>query len=161
MRVEAAMVEGLPWVAVSDTGCGVPPQDRDEDLPPLLSRRAQRAGHGLGLSIAQTIADLHGFQLTVEDNSPGARFVMRASAKAAARPGAGGRVIRRFRVRAPAGVFIQILFSGSARLPQASRSRSLASCQPGGWRHGLACPDIAVESWSRRRVKCSLSSVLL
>ena len=31
-------------------------------------------GHGLGLSIAQTIAHLHGFKLTVEDNDPGARF---------------------------------------------------------------------------------------
>ena len=54
------------------------------DLPAVLSRRerGEVSGHGLGLSIAQTIANLHGFQLTVEDNRPGARFVMRAAAKA-------------------------------------------------------------------------------
>ncbi len=81
VRVEAAMVEGLPWVAVSDTGCGVPPQDRERIFRRFF--RGERSdGHGLGLSIAQTIADLHGFQLTVEDNNPGARFVLRASAKA-------------------------------------------------------------------------------
>ncbi len=81
VRVEAAMVEGLPWIAVSDTGCGVPPQDKERIFRRFF-RGERSGGNGLGLSIAQTIADLHGFQLTVEDNSPGARFVMRASAKA-------------------------------------------------------------------------------
>jgi signal transduction histidine kinase len=85
VRVEVETVEGLPRVSVSDTGRGVPPADRTR-----IFRRFYRgegadgvAGHGLGLSITQTIANLHGFQLTVEDNHPGARFVMRASEKAA------------------------------------------------------------------------------
>ena len=84
MRVEARTVEGVPRLAVSDTGRGVPSQDRDR-----IFRRFYRgegaqnvSGHGLGLSIAQAIANLHGFQLDVEDNHPGARFVMRATAKA-------------------------------------------------------------------------------
>lgn len=71
-------------LTVSDTGRGVPSLDRAR-----IFRRFYRgeggqnaSGHGLGLSIAQTIAHLHGFQLTVEDNRPGARFVMRATAKA-------------------------------------------------------------------------------
>jgi signal transduction histidine kinase len=81
VRVEAAMVEGLPWVAVSDTGCGVPPQDKERIFRRFF-RGERSGGNGLGLSIAQTIADLHGFQLTVEDNNPGARFVMRASTNA-------------------------------------------------------------------------------
>ncbi|HZZ62048.1 MAG TPA: HAMP domain-containing sensor histidine kinase [Roseiarcus sp.] len=76
--VEAAMVEGLPWVAVSDTGCGVPLQDREKIFRRFF-RGERSEGHGLGLSIAQTIADLHGFLLTAEDNNPGVRFVMRAS----------------------------------------------------------------------------------
>jgi signal transduction histidine kinase len=83
VRVEASMVDGLPWLSVSDTGPGVPLQDRGR-----IFRRFYRGegaesapGHGLGLNIAQTIADLHGFQLTVEDNNPGARFVMRPAAK--------------------------------------------------------------------------------
>jgi signal transduction histidine kinase len=81
VRVEAAVVDGLPWVAVSDTGCGVPPQDKERIFRRFF-RGERSGGNGLGLSIAQTIADLHGFQLTVEDNNPGARFVMRASTKA-------------------------------------------------------------------------------
>ena len=81
VRVEAAMVDGLPLAAVSDTGCGIPPQDKQKIFRRFF-RGERSEGHGLGLSIAQTIADLHGFQLTVEDNNPGARFVLRASAKA-------------------------------------------------------------------------------
>ena len=87
VRVEAGLVDDLPRISVSDTGPGIPPQDRAR-----IFRRFYRgeiaedvSGHGLGLSIAQTIADLHGFELTVEDNHPGARFVMRAAAKASLR----------------------------------------------------------------------------
>ena len=71
----------MPRVEVSDTGCGVSPQDRDKIFRRFF-RGERSEGHGLGLSIAQTIADLHGFQLTVEDNNPGARFILRGSAKA-------------------------------------------------------------------------------
>ncbi len=83
VRVEAETIDGLPRLAVSDTGRGIPPQDRAR-----VFRRFFRGdgddvpGHGLGLNIAQTIANLHGFQLTVEDNNPGARFVMAPMAKA-------------------------------------------------------------------------------
>jgi signal transduction histidine kinase len=83
-QVTATEIGGLPCVEVRDTGPGVAPADRD-----LIFRRFYRAaaaegavGHGLGLSIARTIAELHGFELRVEDNAPGARFVMRAAAKA-------------------------------------------------------------------------------
>ena len=49
------------------------------------SGRADTPGHGLGLSIAETIADLHGFELTVEDNQPrGAFRIARGGAKAGA-----------------------------------------------------------------------------
>ncbi len=81
VRVKANMVDGSPSAEVSDSGCGVAPQDRDKIFRRFF--RGERSdGHGLGLSIAQTIADLHEFQLSVEDNNPGARFVLRASARA-------------------------------------------------------------------------------
>jgi signal transduction histidine kinase len=77
-------IDGRPVVEVRDSGPGVPVADRD-----LIFRRFYRApsgdgdvGHGLGLSIAHNIAQLHGFELSVEDNAPGALFIMRAAAKA-------------------------------------------------------------------------------
>ncbi len=83
VRVEAKIVEGFPRLAVCDTGRGVPSEERKR-----IFRRFYRgegaesvSGHGLGLSIAQAIANLHGFQLDVEDNRPGARFIMRANVK--------------------------------------------------------------------------------
>ena len=39
-------------------------------------------GHGLGLSIAETIANLHGFELVLVDGHGGACFELRAAAKA-------------------------------------------------------------------------------
>ncbi len=84
VQVEAETVDGLPRLSVSDTGLGVPSQDRARIFRRFYrGEDAQDApGHGLGLSIAQTIAHLHGFQLTVEDATPGARFVMSPAAKA-------------------------------------------------------------------------------
>ncbi len=83
-RIEAATVEGRPFVRVSDTGRGVPPQERERIFRRFYQgeRDGRSSGHGLGLSIAETIAKLHGFNLTVEDNNPGARFEMRGADKA-------------------------------------------------------------------------------
>jgi signal transduction histidine kinase len=84
VQVTAAATEGGPCIMVSDSGPGVAPGDRE-----LIFKRFYRAadgeravGHGLGLSIARNIAELHGLNLSVEDNAPGARFVMRAAGKA-------------------------------------------------------------------------------
>ena len=62
------------------------PQERERSLTVSIaaSEAAQTPGHGLGLSIAETIANLHGFKLTVEDNNPGARFELRATSSAPA-----------------------------------------------------------------------------
>ena len=66
---------------MSDTGVGVPPQERARIFERFYrgERSGKSPGHGLGLSIAETIANLHGFKLTVEDNNPGARFELRAA----------------------------------------------------------------------------------
>jgi signal transduction histidine kinase len=84
VRVETRLVDGLPLVVVADNGPGVAPHERSR-----IFRRFYRGenapaapGHGLGLSLAQTIVNLHGFELAVEDNNPGARFTIQAAAKA-------------------------------------------------------------------------------
>jgi signal transduction histidine kinase len=86
VRIEARMAEGRPFALVSDTGVGVPPQERAKIFDRFYrsERTVQTPGHGLGLSIAETIAKLHGFKLTVEDNNPGARFELRAASSAPA-----------------------------------------------------------------------------
>ena len=87
VRIEARLADGRPFVRVSDTGVGVPPQERARIFDRFYrgEKSGQSPGHGLGLSIAETIASLHGFRLTVEDNNPGSRFELRAAAPAPGR----------------------------------------------------------------------------
>ena len=87
VRIEARTVNERPFVCVSDTGVGVPPQERTRIFERFYrgDRSGKSPGHGLGLSIAETIANLHGFKLTVEDNNPGARFEFHAAASARGR----------------------------------------------------------------------------
>jgi signal transduction histidine kinase len=87
VRIEARTVNERPFVCVSDTGVGVPSQERTRIFERFYrgARSGKSPGHGLGLSIAETIANLHGFKLTVEDNHPGARFELRAAASTEAR----------------------------------------------------------------------------
>ncbi len=84
--VAADLVSGQARVVVSDSGPGVAPADRDKIFRRFFrsERNGPASGNGLGLSIAAAIAKLHGFSLKVEDNFPGARFVLRADR------GAGG-----------------------------------------------------------------------
>jgi len=85
---------------VSDTGVGVPPQERTRIFERFYrgERSGKSAGQGLGLSIAETIAILHGLKLTVEDNNPGARFELRAT-----RPATGRLAQDRRGARLPTG----------------------------------------------------------
>ncbi len=63
---------------VSDNGPGVEPIERDKIFRRFYRSKKSRhiPGTGLGLSMAATIADVHGFDLRVEDNEPGAAFAM-------------------------------------------------------------------------------------
>jgi signal transduction histidine kinase len=80
--IKACKDGDLPLVTVSDNGGGVPPQERSKIFDRFYQGAdASATGHGIGLNIAETIAHMHGFELSVEDNNPGARFVLRASAK--------------------------------------------------------------------------------
>jgi signal transduction histidine kinase len=65
-------------IRVSDNGPGIAPFEREQIFKRFY--RSQKCHHipgtGLGLSMAATIADVHGFDLHVEDNQPGAAFVI-------------------------------------------------------------------------------------
>ena len=79
VRIEARMCDGRPFVRISDTEIGIPPHERTRIFDRFYrgQQSGKSPGHGLGLSIAETIARLHGFKLTVEDNNPGARFELK------------------------------------------------------------------------------------
>jgi signal transduction histidine kinase len=67
---------------VADNGPGVPAEDCDLIFRRFYrsARSAKKPGHGLGLSIAAAVADLHGIALKAEDNKPGLRMRVSFSA---------------------------------------------------------------------------------
>ncbi len=80
VKVVAQMAAGQPTVRVSDSGPGVAPFERSSIFKRFYrsEQSRQKPGTGLGLSMAATIAQLHGFDLRVGDNDPGATFEMSA-----------------------------------------------------------------------------------
>src|SRR5579863_920145 len=70
VRLEVDKGPGPPIVRVTDSGPGVAPGDRDKIFRRFYrgANEKETAGQGIGLSIAKTIAGLHGLELTVEDS---------------------------------------------------------------------------------------------
>jgi two-component system, NtrC family, sensor histidine kinase HydH len=76
VTVEAQCTEGEVAFAVSDTGPGVPPENRGKIFEPFFTTR--QSGHGLGLAIARQIVEAHGGKIEVGDRpGGGAKFVIR------------------------------------------------------------------------------------
>lgn len=67
---------GMVRVIVADTGPGIPPGLRDKVFQRFYRMDSSRSapGNGLGLSLVRAIADLHGAEVRLTDNSPGLRF---------------------------------------------------------------------------------------
>lgn len=78
LRIETRLDRpaGVVEIAVSDTGHGIAPADKDRLFLPHFSTRPH--GTGLGLAIASRIVSEHRGSIHVEDNLPhGARFIVR------------------------------------------------------------------------------------
>jgi signal transduction histidine kinase len=73
LRVSTGLQDGHPFLAVSDTGPGIPEADRGRVLDRFVRLDASRTvpGSGLGLSLVAAIAELHQARLVLEDNRPG------------------------------------------------------------------------------------------
>lgn len=78
VRLQAAAVASGVRIVVADEGGGMAPADRVRATERFF--RAERArstpGSGLGLSLVEAVAHLHGGVLTLEDNAPGLRAVV-------------------------------------------------------------------------------------
>jgi len=57
-------------VTVSDTGCGIPPENLAKVFEPFFTTRSASGGTGLGLAIARRIAQEHGGTIRLE-SEPG------------------------------------------------------------------------------------------
>lgn len=79
--VSAGSDGATSWVAVTDTGPGIPEDVRDRVFERFVRLDSSAPGTGLGLPIARWVAELHGGSLTL-DSKPGAgsRFVLRLPA---------------------------------------------------------------------------------
>jgi signal transduction histidine kinase len=69
---------------VADSGSGIPASERERVLDRFVRLEASRnaPGSGLGLSLVRAVARLHCAELSLEDNLPGLRVVLRFSADA-------------------------------------------------------------------------------
>jgi hypothetical protein len=78
IRLEAGIARGLLEITVADQGPGIPPDDRKRATERFFRGESARStpGSGLGLSLVQAVAVLHGGTLRLEDNQPGLRAVI-------------------------------------------------------------------------------------
>jgi signal transduction histidine kinase len=70
---------GAIYVAVTDTGPGIPAADRGRVFQRFYRLESSRStpGSGLGLSLVEAIAALHQVGIELTDNDPGLRFTLR------------------------------------------------------------------------------------
>lgn len=72
-------------LVITDTGCGIQPEDKEKLFLPYFSTK--RRGTGLGLAIVSHILSEHQARIRVEDNQPsGVRFLIEIPALAAPEP---------------------------------------------------------------------------
>jgi PAS domain S-box-containing protein len=66
------------WVAVSDTGCGIPPENLNRIFEPFFTTKPVGSGTGLGLSLSYSTVTKHGGRIDVESRvDEGSTFTVR------------------------------------------------------------------------------------
>jgi signal transduction histidine kinase len=76
VRIQASMEEGAPRVDIVDSGPGIPIEERSAVTRRFYRGQGSRTtpGSGLGLSLVNAIAHLHGYTLEIGDSRDGARI---------------------------------------------------------------------------------------
>ncbi|WP_257459906.1 sensor histidine kinase [Archangium lipolyticum] len=81
-------------VEVSDTGCGIPPENLERIFRPFFTTKPAGVGSGLGLSVCHRIITAHGGELTVEsEQGRGTTFRVSLPVHAAGQPLAPGPLV--------------------------------------------------------------------
>ncbi|MCC7440937.1 MAG: PAS domain S-box protein [Bdellovibrionales bacterium] len=80
--VELDQMEGNFFVRVTDSGPGIPESLRPRLFISFFTTKAVGAGTGLGLSISRDFARAMGGDLSLDENSPNTRFVLKLQAHA-------------------------------------------------------------------------------
>lgn len=74
VRTNVTLKHGLVVVVVEDDGPGIPPEEQERVFSPFYriesSRSLDTGGHGLGLTVAQTIVRAHGGEIKLQNRSP-------------------------------------------------------------------------------------------
>ena len=79
LTISVSATDGYAELAVADNGIGIAAEDRARSVERFvrLDTSRSQSGSGLGLSLVQGVARLHGGSFTLEDNEPGLRAVLR------------------------------------------------------------------------------------
>jgi signal transduction histidine kinase len=72
---------GAIRLCIGDTGLGIPARERDKVTQRFYRLESSRStpGNGLGLSLVEAVAKMHGAELDLSDNAPGLRACIRFS----------------------------------------------------------------------------------
>ncbi len=73
INIDGGLRDGKVWLAISDTGPGIPEDKREKVFQRLYRLETSRTtpGSGLGLSMVKAIANVHGAEVALHDNDPG------------------------------------------------------------------------------------------
>lgn len=71
VRVSCGPAAEGAWLAVEDSGPGIPPEDRERVLERFYQRPGREGGSGLGLSVVDEVARRHGARLELGDAGHG------------------------------------------------------------------------------------------
>ncbi|MCA9796698.1 MAG: HAMP domain-containing histidine kinase, partial [Candidatus Eremiobacteraeota bacterium] len=75
LRMRSSADEKMVYLRVSDTGSGVPSENREKIFEPFFTTRGKTGGTGLGLATCQRIVTALGGQIELEEGS-GATFLV-------------------------------------------------------------------------------------
>ena len=95
VTVSACVADGGDVEArIADSGPGIAEEDLPHLFDPFYRGTGTSAGFGLGLSIARSITDAHGFSLSLDERaSPGTTFVIRIPARLISDRAEHGRIM--------------------------------------------------------------------